>query len=110
MPRIAMPLLTRDRRPRTAGTPPQADAGWAGPAAAHRGIDLRLRVNPRTVARWSRQGSLASMRTLGGHHRYRHSQTEVDRLLAQPLDPGPPSQGGDADEQPARTAGPTPGP
>ncbi len=49
------------------------------------------------------------MRTLGGHHRYRYSQTEVDRLLAHPGDPGPPSHGGEADEEPARTAEPSQG-
>jgi excisionase family DNA binding protein len=53
-------------------------------------VARRLRVDPRTVARWSRQGRLASIRTLGGHHRY--PQAAVERLLAQAGDAPPPSQ------------------
>jgi excisionase family DNA binding protein len=62
----------------------------------------RLRVTPRTVARWSRQGRLASVRTLGGHRRY--PQAEVDRLLVQPGDGPPPGQVDDPHEGPASTA------
>ncbi len=53
-------------------------------------VARRLRVDPRTVARWNRQGRLASIRTLGGHRRY--PQAAVDRLLAQPGDAPPCSQ------------------
>jgi excisionase family DNA binding protein len=31
------------------------------------------RVNPKTVTRWAQAGRLASIRTLGGHRRYRES-------------------------------------
>lgn len=39
-----------------------------------------FRVDPKTVTRWAKAGKLASIRTLGGHRRYRES--EVRSLLA----------------------------
>lgn len=39
-----------------------------------------FRVDPKTVTRWAKAGKLSSIRTLGGHRRYR--ETEVRRLLA----------------------------
>ncbi len=39
-----------------------------------------FRVDPKTVTRWAKAGKLASIRTLGGHRRYRES--EVRKLLA----------------------------
>lgn len=33
-----------------------------------------FRVDPKTVARWARQGKLSSIRTLGGHRRYKLSE------------------------------------
>jgi len=44
------------------------------------GVAALFRVHPRTVTRWARSGKLASLRTLGGHRRYRGS--EVRSLLA----------------------------
>lgn len=38
-----------------------------------------FRVDPKTVTRWAKAGKLASIRTLGGHRRYRES--EVLELL-----------------------------
>lgn len=38
-----------------------------------------FRVDPKTVTRWAKQGKLASVRTLGGHRRYRKS--DVDAIL-----------------------------
>lgn len=38
-----------------------------------------FRVDPKTVTRWARAGKLNSLRTLGGHRRYRES--EVRSLL-----------------------------
>lgn len=38
-----------------------------------------FRVDPKTVTRWAKAGKLSSIRTLGGHRRYRAS--EVRRLL-----------------------------
>lgn len=48
-----------------------------------------FRVDPKTVTRWAKAGKLSSIRTLGGHRRYRES--EVRELLA-----GIPRQGGSA--------------
>ena len=39
-----------------------------------------FRVDPKTVTRWARAGKLTSLRTLGGHRRYRES--EVRALLS----------------------------
>jgi excisionase family DNA binding protein len=40
-----------------------------------------FRVNPKTVTRWARAGKITSLRTLGGHRRFR--ETEIRALLAQ---------------------------
>lgn len=42
-------------------------------------------VDPKTVTRWAQSGKLSSIRTLGGHRRYRAS--EVYGLLGQPVQP-----------------------
>ncbi|MFV0458736.1 MAG: BldC family transcriptional regulator [Actinomycetales bacterium] len=39
-----------------------------------------FRVDPKTVTRWAKAGKLSSIRTLGGHRRYKES--EVRELLA----------------------------
>ena len=33
-----------------------------------------FRVDPKTVTRWAKAGKLTSIRTLGGHRRYRQSE------------------------------------
>jgi predicted site-specific integrase-resolvase len=38
-----------------------------------------FRVDPKTVTRWAKAGKLKSIRTLGGHRRYR--ETEIRALL-----------------------------
>ena len=38
-----------------------------------------FRVDPKTVTRWAKAGKLTSIRTLGGHRRYR--EAEVRDLL-----------------------------
>lgn len=38
-----------------------------------------FRVDPKTVTRWAKVGKLSSIRTLGGHRRFRES--EVQDLL-----------------------------
>ena len=39
-----------------------------------------FRVDPKTVTRWAKAGKLTSVRTLGGHRRYR--EAEVRTLLS----------------------------
>jgi excisionase family DNA binding protein len=41
-----------------------------------------FRVDPKTVTRWAIAGKLTSLRTLGGHRRYRES--EIRKLLDRP--------------------------
>ena len=43
-------------------------------------VAMMFRVDPKTVTRWAKAGKLTSIRTLGGHRRYR--ETEVRALLA----------------------------
>jgi len=43
-------------------------------------VATMFRVDPRTVTRWAKAGRLTSIRTPGGHRRYR--ETEVRALYA----------------------------
>ena len=43
-------------------------------------VATMFRVDPKTVTRWAKAGKLTSIRTLGGHRRYREG--EVRALLA----------------------------
>lgn len=43
-------------------------------------VATMFRVDPKTVTRWAKAGKLTSIRTLGGHRRYR--EVEVRALLA----------------------------
>jgi excisionase family DNA binding protein len=43
-------------------------------------VAARFRVDPKTVTRWAKAGKLSSIRTLGGHRRYRAS--EIEALLS----------------------------
>ena len=40
-------------------------------------VAAMFRVDPKTVTRWAKAGKLASIRTLGGHRRYRASEVEA---------------------------------
>ena len=42
-------------------------------------VATMFRVDPKTVARWAKDGKLTSIRTLGGHRRFR--RLEVEALL-----------------------------
>ena len=44
-------------------------------------VAAMFRVDPKTVTRWAKAGKLSSIRTLGGHRRYRAS--EVSALLSE---------------------------
>ena len=48
-------------------------------------VAAMFRVDPKTVTRWAKAGKLSSIRTLGGHRRYRAS--EVSALLSE-VSPG----------------------
>ena len=43
-------------------------------------VALMFRVDPKTVTRWASSGRVGSIRTPGGHRRFRES--EINRLLA----------------------------
>lgn len=42
-----------------------------------------FRVDPKTVTRWANRGKIESIRTPGGHHRYR--EAAIRPLLAAPV-------------------------
>ncbi|MFG2090147.1 MULTISPECIES: BldC family transcriptional regulator [unclassified Spirillospora] len=44
-------------------------------------VAMMFRVDAKTVTRWARAGKLSTVRTLGGHRRYR--EAEVRALLAE---------------------------
>lgn len=44
-------------------------------------VGALFRVDPKTVTRWAKAGKLSSIRTLGGHRRYKES--EVRALLGE---------------------------
>jgi excisionase family DNA binding protein len=44
-------------------------------------VAKKFRVDPKTVTRWAKAGKLSSIRTLGGHRRYRAA--EVEKFLQQ---------------------------
>lgn len=48
-------------------------------------VAVIFHVDPKTVTRWAQAGRISSVRTLGGHRRYR--QSEVDALIAASAQP-----------------------
>jgi len=55
-----------------------------------------FRVDPKTVTRWAKAGKLGSIRTLGGHRRFR--ETEVRSLLDDEAgEAGEPGESGEPD-------------
>ncbi len=58
--------------PRTA---PAEDEQLLTPAE----VAAMFRVDPKTVTRWAKAGKLSSIRTLGGHRRYRASEVALLR-------------------------------
>jgi excisionase family DNA binding protein len=40
-------------------------------------VAAMFRVDPKTVTRWARAGKLSSIRTLGGHRRYREAEVHA---------------------------------
>jgi excisionase family DNA binding protein len=58
----------------------QADVRVAESLLTVAEVAAMFKVDPKTVTRWAKAGKLTSIRTLGGHRRYR--ETEVRALLA----------------------------
>ncbi len=67
-----------NRENTTASVPESGQPGEALLTPAE--VAALFRVDPKTVTRWAVAGKLTSLRTLGGHRRYRASQ--VHALLA----------------------------
>lgn len=40
-------------------------------------VAAKFKVDPKTVTRWAAAGKLTSIRTLGGHRRYKESEVEA---------------------------------
>lgn len=40
-------------------------------------VATMFRVDPKTVTRWAKAGKLTSIRTLGGHRRYREARSAL---------------------------------
>ena len=73
-----------------------------------------FRVDPKTVTRWAKAGKLTSIRTLGGHRRYRASEVYalLDRTPGMRPEPRPeaqPERQQGARPIPVRTSMPRPG-
>jgi excisionase family DNA binding protein len=74
-----------------------------------------FRVDPKTVTRWAKAGKLDSIRTLGGHRRYRASEVHalLDRFAPEesaasaPPRPVAPQSSAPAPRQPATALPPT---
>jgi excisionase family DNA binding protein len=73
---------TQDRNTGPGGEAKQMSARTpeAEPLLTPAEVATMFRVDPKTVTRWAKAGKLTSIRTLGGHRRYR--ETEVRALLA----------------------------
>ncbi len=46
-----------------------------------------FRVDPKTVTRWAKAGKLTSIRTLGGHRRYKESEVKTLLKSLEPSNP-----------------------
>ena len=51
-------------------------------------VAVMFRVDPKTVTRWAHAGRISSIRTIGGHRRFRAS--EVQRFLDAAWESSPP--------------------
>lgn len=54
-----------------------SDALDADPLMTPGEVARVFRVDPKTVTRWAQQGRLSSLRTLGGHRRFRESEVRA---------------------------------
>lgn len=51
--------------------------GWDDELLTPAEVADAFRVVPKTVTRWAKTGKLSSIRTLGGHRRYRRAEVEA---------------------------------
>jgi excisionase family DNA binding protein len=59
-------------------------------------VAQRMRVNPRTVAKWARTGKITAVRTFGGHYRFKTS--EINKIMSnEAIVTARPEDGGDDD-------------
>src|SRR3546814_10399010 len=72
--RLANPARPPSRRPGTTHTKgtTMTDEILLTPAE----VAARFKVDPKTVTRWAQAGKLSSVRTLGGHRRYKQRSEE----------------------------------
>jgi excisionase family DNA binding protein len=58
------------------------------------GVADILRVSPKTVSRWAKEGRLPFQKTLGGHRRYPEQRIReiADRLVFTPAEEGDPEE------------------
>ena len=53
------------------------DGANASDLLSPREVARLFRVDPSTVTRWAKSGKLSSIRTIGGHRRYRRGEIEA---------------------------------
>ena len=71
---------TRNPEKPQIGTPLSSHPAEAENLLTPSEVAALFRVDPKTVTRWAKAGKIGSIRTLGGHRRFRES--EVRALLA----------------------------
>src|SRR6476619_6762757 len=59
------------------GEPMATDREAPDPLLTPAEVAVLFRVKPKTVSRWARSGKLTSIRTLGGHRRFRASEVRM---------------------------------
>lgn len=70
---------TRERPSKMANRPQVIEP--SAPLLTPAEVASMFRVDPKTVTRWAKAGKLTSIRTLGGHRRYR--EAEIRALLTE---------------------------
>src|SRR5664279_2869682 len=72
------------------GTAMQSRTPEAEPLLTPAEVASMFRVDPKTVTRWAKSGKLTSIRTLGGHRRYRDTSAarELTPDVDSPANPG----------------------
>jgi excisionase family DNA binding protein len=72
--------MAGSKSPALAARPASPERPPAEPLLTPAEVAGMFRVDPKTVTRWAKAGKLTSIRTPGGHRRYR--EAEVRALLA----------------------------